>query len=666
MNVGTALAGVRLDGALVTGGAVSFNEAGSSLTHPSVLTLGNGAQTYGGAVTLLGAVTVLNSANTEPTTGTFHGGGTIIFDGNIVSGVTVVAASGTPELDVRAGGGTVEFDAPVTTTGDFAPGGASVVFKGSVGPVGTFTVLPNDPNTGIGGIDINGGGVTTGGSQIFSQPTVLSANTVLQAGGNVTFASTLNGSNLATGTPYTLDIKVSGGTIAFNGIVGGLVPLESLTTENVGTTVGTTQFNMVLPLAASGLAGVNVLGAVNIGTNADFEAVGVAGGAVPTIRSGVTYLGQVGTGTQTYGGAVTLGLSSLTQQRTVLQDLAATGDITFNGRINGKVDGDAGLSVNSNGDEFFNQLVGDVHTLASLSTDDVSGGTGTTRFNMDLTQAGTAAGVRVAGTVSVNDLVAFNATGGLVRPTILSGGAQNYALDATVRQGTVLTIDSTLRTAGLPADNGNVIFQGRVDSGATAQDLQVNSPGNEIFKGLVGSVAPLASLTTDATGPGTGQTRFLMTLPASGPLGSTVGGVNVVGNVTVNDGVFLQVAGSSSVGLSYTPSVLSGGTQTYVGPATLAGTTVLVSTGGNVAFKSTVDSDTLATPQALTIFTTAAGSTITFAQAVGGTFPLASPAHRGRGHHAAQWRQRHDDRFAGLRSGRHARPGRGPALDQRD
>ncbi len=637
MNVGTALAGVRINGPLVTGGAVSFNEAGSSLTNPSVLTLNNGAQTYGGVVTLLGAVTVLNSANTEPTTGTFHGGGVITFDGNIVSGVPVNVTAGTPELDVRAGAGTIEFDAPITTTGDFAPGGASVVFKGTIGPVGTFTVLPNDLNTGLGGIDINGGSVTTGGSQIYNFNTVLSRDTVMQAGGNITFVKTLDGSNNPLdGSAYTLDLKLTGSgspVVAFDGIVGGLVPLKSLTTENVGATVGTTQFNMVLPLAGTGKGGVNVINAVNIGTNADFETVGLAGGTVPTILSGVTYRGQVGTGTQTYGGAVTLGLSGVLHQTTVLQDIAAAGSITFNGRVNGQADGDAGLSVNSNGDEVFNQLVGDAHTLASLSTDDVSGGTGSARFSMDLTQTGAAAGVRVAGTVNVNDLAAFNATGGLVHPTILSGGAQNYALAATVNRGTVLTIDPALRTAGLPADNGNVIFQSTVDSGATAQDLQVNTPGNEIFKGLVGYTSPLASLTTDATGPATGQTRFLMTLPTGNAFQNNPGGVNVSGNVTVNDGVFFQVANSFTLfeGTDYTPSVISGGTQTYVGPATLGGATVLVSTNGNVAFNSTVDSNTLAPPQPLTIVTPAAGSAITFAQAVGGTFPLASLTTAGTG-----------------------------------
>ncbi len=629
MTVGTAPAGVRLNGPLTIGGAVTFNEAGSSLAQPSVLTLGNGPQTYGGTVTLLGAVTVLNSASTEPATGTFHGGGTITFNGNIVSGVPVVAATGTPELDVRAGAGTVEFDAPVVTTGDFAPGGASVIFRGSVGPLGTFTVLPNDLDTGIGGVDLNGGSVTTGGSQFFNVPTVLSANTTLQAGGNITFASTLDGSNLLTNQPYALDIKVSGGTIAFNGIVGGIVPLESLTTENVGATVGVTRFGMILPVAGSGLGGVNVINAVNIGTTADFEAVGLAGGTVPTILTGVTYLGQVGAGTQTYGGAVVLGLSGLLGQTTVLRDLPAAGSITFNGRIDGKVDGDAGLSVNAAGDEFFNQLVGDAHPLASLSTDDAVGGTGATRFNMDLTQTGVAAGVRVAGTVSVNDRAIFSATGGLVHPTILSGGAQNYALDATVSQGTVLTIDPALRTAGLPADSGNIIFQQKVDSGATAQDLQVNTPGDEVFDGLVGSTAPLASLTTDATGPRTGQTRFVMTLPLTG-LAAGVGAVNTTGGLTINDAVLFRVANTADLPANH-PGVVSGGTQTYHGAATLGDLTILTSTGGNIVFNATLDSDAAATPRDLITNTTAVGSLTTFAGAVGGTFPLASLRTNGLG-----------------------------------
>ena len=297
-------AGVRVNGAVTTSGPAVFDVAGSNLMQPSVLTLGSGAQTYGTltnpvgtAVTLLGAVTVLNSANTQPTPGTFNGGGTITFNGNIVAGTA------TPELDVRAGVGTAEFDGSINTTGDFEPGGASVVFKGNVGtaadPLGVFTVQPNSGGTGTPGLDLNGGTYITGGSQNYPFATVISANTVLQAGGNVTFGSTLNGNNPL--RPYSLTINVNGGTIAFNGVVGGIVPLLSLTTGNTGTVIGTTQFSMALPTAASGLGGVNVLNAVTINTNADFETTGVVGVTGPTVLSGVTFNGMTGTGTQIYG-----------------------------------------------------------------------------------------------------------------------------------------------------------------------------------------------------------------------------------------------------------------------------------------------------------------------------------------------------------------------------
>ena len=151
-NLTLAPAGVRVFGPVTTYGPVTFNVANSTLAQPSVLTLNNGAQSYGTlanptttVVTLAGPVTVLNSANTESLLGTFNGGGTITFNGDIVAAVAA------PELDVRAGVGTVEFDQGIFTMGDFAPGGASVVFKGLIGttanPLGTFTVLPNNGGT---------------------------------------------------------------------------------------------------------------------------------------------------------------------------------------------------------------------------------------------------------------------------------------------------------------------------------------------------------------------------------------------------------------------------------------------------------------------------------------------------------------------------------------
>ncbi len=614
----TVQAGVLVNGPVTTGGPASFAVTNSSLAQPSVLTLGNGAQTYGTAttppgtaITLAGPVTVLNSANSV-SGGVFTGGGTITINGNIVAGVA------NPELDIRAGAGTTVFDGSVYTSGDFAPGGASVVFNGSVGtaaaPVGVFTVLPNNGGIITPMVDLNGGTYVTAGSFMFTLPTLLSANTILQAGGNATFNNTINGNNPL--SPYSLTVNLNGGTAFFNGVVGGTIPLASLTIGNVGATLGTTRFGMDLSGLGANQGGVNVLGAVTINTNADFEA---SSATVPTILSGVTYNGFVGTGTQTYGqsgsaAAVTLG------QNTILRDLATPGGITFNGNVNAAVDGGASLSVNAVGDESFNQLVGNNFRLASLTADNFGTVGGSTRFNMNLTPAGTVGGVRVAGPVTINDAVVFNTTGGFTLPTILSGGAQTYALAATVNQNAVLT-----------AASGDIVFANTVNSGATAQTLQVNTPGNEVFRGLVGFTSPLANLLTDAAGTVGGQTQFVMTKPAVGATGSNLGGVNVSGNIVVNDGVLFQVGGTQATGAAFDPSVVTGGSQTYNGPVTLGNQTLLTSSTGNIAFNSTVDSVSPTAPQQLTLLTSAAGSAITFAAPVGGINALASLLTQGSG-----------------------------------
>ena len=263
-----------------------------------------------------------------------------------------------------------------------------------------------------------------------------------------------------------------------------------------------------------------------------------------------------------------------------------SGSITFNGKINATSNGGAFLSVNTSGDEIFNQLVGNTFALSSLTTDELGTVGGTTRFNMDLTQGGAAAGVQTVGTVNVNDRVAFNATGGTTLPTVLSGGAQTYVLAATVRQNTVLT-----------AMGGNIAFNGTVDSGATASALTVNTPNDEVFGSAVGSVAPLASLTTDDP---------------------TV--------LTPSGHVIFASAGTAAV-----PSVTTIGTQTYNDAATLRAATILTSTGGNLVFNSTVDSDNVVTPRDLVTNTPTVGSLVTFAQTVGGTAPLASLTTNGSG-----------------------------------
>ncbi len=542
MTVGTAAAGVIVDGPITINDPVVFAVVGSSLAQPGVLTLGNGAQTYTGEVSLA-TNTVLVSALTLPTAGSpFTGGGAINF-----SSTLGIVGTGGNNLFVRAGVGTATFGSTINVSG-LDLGGAMATFDGPIVLPGLLSVEPNGGGTS-GTVVLTGGGLTTTGAQVYNASVILGANTVLVssdpavAGGSIVFNGTVDGT-------YSLTLNTPGDEV-FNGLVGSLAPLASLTTDAVGPVGGTAEFNMD---AAGATAGVNVAGAVTINDGVRFDVAGsqLAAGGPASVLSG---------GTQTYQGAATLA------QDTSLVSSGA-GDLTFAGRV----DGGHGLALSSAGNEVFGGLVGNINKLASLTTDAVGPVGGTAEFNMDA--AGATAGVNVAGAVTINDGVRFDVAGSQLAAggpaSVLSGGTQTYQGAATLAQDTALVSSGA----------GDLTFAGRVDGG---HGLALSSAGNEVFGGLVGNINKLASLTTDAVGPVGGTAEFNM--DAAG----ATAGVNVAGAVTINDGVRFDVAGSSLTNTG-PASVLSGGAQTYQGAATLAQDTVLTSSGaGDLTFAGRVD-----------------------------------------------------------------------------
>ena len=102
--------------------------------------------------------------------------------------------------------------------------GSTATFEGALVLSGGLSVSAS------GGIDLNGGSIATEGPQTYRDPVLLTADTVLtsQFGGNITFASTVDGA-------FALTVNTAGVT-AFDGAVGGTIALASLTTDAPGTT----------------------------------------------------------------------------------------------------------------------------------------------------------------------------------------------------------------------------------------------------------------------------------------------------------------------------------------------------------------------------------------------------------------------------------------------
>ena len=278
--------------------------------------------------------------------------------------------------------------------------------------------------------------------------------------------------------------------------------------------------------------------------------------------------------TQEYGGAVTLSSTS---------NLTGVG-VTFDSTL----DGAYGLSVNNTGITTFNAVVGGVTKLTTLL---INGRTTihTTAINTSSTQEYT-------GAVT------------LTSSSILSGSG--------------VAIDSTL-------------------DGAYA--LNVIDTGMATFNGVVGGGVPLTSLIV--TGPSTIHTSAINTSNTQEYIGgvaltstTALTGVGISFDSTIDGAYGLSVnntamtAFNGSVGLGARLSSLlingalninmgavnSTGAQTYTGAVTLLKDTALSSSNGTIRFASTLDSDSTATPRALS--TNAAKTQ--FDAAVGGLAPL--------------------------------------------
>jgi filamentous hemagglutinin family protein len=556
MNAAGAKAGVLISGPVTVNGSAIFNTAGTSLTVPSILTLQNGAQTYGGTLNLE-TTTFLVSASGLPAAGAgFTGGG--VMDFTSTQGIT---STGGQDFYVRAGAGTDTFGSTINVR-RLDLGGAAATFDGPITLGGLLSVEPN--SGGITGLlKLNGGAITTAGSQTYNAGIILGATTTLTSldsagdGGNIVFNSTIDSGPQR----RALTVNTPGDEV-FLGIVGGNSELASLATDAAGAVGGTARFEMTVSAASAGVAGVNVAGAITIHDAADFDVSGstLAASGPLSVSSG---------GAQTYDGPVTLTLvTSLASANTA----GDGGNIVFQSTVDSGGGGARGLAVSTPGNEVFNGIVGGGAALASLTTDVVGASGGAARFGMDITgaPAGTA-GVNVQGAVAINDAVNFDVLGSSVAPggpvAVSTGGAQSYLGAAT------LSADTSLASSG----GGALTFASTVNG---AQGLALSTSGAELFTGVIGGTTALTSLS--ATG---GSVEFDIDLKGSP---AAPAAVSVAGPITIAAPVTFDVTDSTA----QQPTVLTSGSfaQTYGKAVTLLQATVLESSGqGGLIFNSTVN-----------------------------------------------------------------------------
>lgn len=463
----------------------------------------------------------------------------------------------------------------------------TTTFAGAVG-LGTGNELGTLTLDAGGSANVGAGSVTTVDSQTWGDNVVLQGPTTFASttGGDITFAGTVN----SDGTGRALAVNTSGVT-SFGGVVGGLSPLATLTTDAPGslrlganiTTTGAQTLNDPVTLTGNvSLTGgsIDVAGAVDSDSTARVFAIGASGGAVTlggalgatnaissvTINAATIGLNDVRTvGAQSYSGITTLngdyvstsagpisfGGNVLIAGATLVQTAgdAGTDDISFSGTIN---------STGSAQPLTLNAGEGDI-SLAGDTGLGVAGG-----------QFPLASITATGATISLNDV---RTTGAHLYngPTSLAGALSSTTSgDIDINGALTLTADATIGTTA-----GGVFFRSTVNSDGTARALTVNTGGS-------------------------GLTRF----------GASVGGINRLSTLTTNaDGSTFIAAGQ----------IRTSGDTRFQDAVTLGGDVVIEV--NDLSFDSTLNSDALNTPRTLTVNSGTnsgdAGETV-FTGAVGG------------------------------------------------
>lgn len=542
----------------------------------------------------------------------------------------------------QTGGGPVNFGAALTTSGDvsFASpvtltravtlAANDVTFGSTIGAsVGNADLVINTNNNGVttfggavggirslttnaDGLTRIGASITTSGGISLANDVVLIANSTI-AGNTVNFGSTVD----SDGTARVLIVNTSGGgTTTFNGVVGGVSPLASLTTNADGTTVlsggavtttGSQTYSNPVNLASdTQLAGSDVTFGATLNSTGANRSLGITGSAVfgNSVGATMSLTSLTTSGAASFAGPIvrtvtaqSYGGNVLLTGNTQFTATSPTGTVSFAAAL----DGPAAATINAGGDTLLSGPIGATTPLASLTTDPAG-------------------------------------------RTLLNGGAVSTTGAQTFGDAVILGASTTFTASDLT-------FGGTLNSDGPARAITANASGTTRFAGVVGGTSPLLSIFTNNAGQTilatsgittTGSQTYgdVTTLGANVTLtadavtfGSTLNSDATARALTVNlTGTealqFSATVGAASALSSLTvqggftrlgASVTTNGAQTYSSPVVLLQSVAL--SGNAVTFGSTLNSG--ATARDLTLLLPSGGAS-RFEGNIGGASALQS------------------------------------------
>jgi len=587
-------------------GSVTFNQPVGSVAPLASITIDSATDVTVNSTMNVGSLPITNGAGTVA----------------INSGITSTAAGGinieSPEINM-AGSITTASGGPLVLNNS----GALTIAPGT-----SFDISGPFQQTGAGSVSIGGSVVTHDADIQFTGPTTLSSPTSLNshvlAGGNISFAGTLQGAQ-------TLTLDAGSGDIQFNGVVGTLaIPLNDIQIDSAHhVTASSAMFAATLTqLAGTGLTSFSALqttdlNGINLSGNGFTFNSNVTTGAggpilinnagsltftntVYSIAGGLTQSGLGSTwvaGSFTTGGAISFAAPVILSDTTSLNTSASSQNITFHSTLTNDMLGphdltlNAGtgnitcagaigaaqigaLTISSVGNASFNAI-----SAASLLQ---SAGTGTTAISGNISTSG-GSGIHLTGTnFNINGTVATAAAGPfsiintgplsltLGNSTLIDGSFSQSGGGAVTLSGTVATNNQNISfangitlagTASLSSGSGlgaGSITLSSAVNGNHPFTLNAGTGGDIILGANLGAATPLGALTVSSVR----NITYPLTHAASIVQGASPGTTIITGPFNTTALLGVSIAGSA---ISQNGAI----TTTNAGPAAFMNTGAL-------------------------------------------------------------------------------------------
>lgn len=502
----------------------------NSDSGPLAITANRDVVVGANVVTGAGDVIVTAGDNAGPTggvhvttVGQIHSGGGVTLTGSdlttsmgLVDSVRI-DADGANDQVLAVGNTTIESGLNAPPTADVVIAGQLHSTTGNIGITANQNVLLSTLVT-----------ADTGNVTLFSD-VILDGDSAITAGGDATFDQTINDDG--NGTTGSILVVSAAGTTTFSGAIGNTAAIESLTSNNGGTTevngnitvVNNIQFDDAVVLTSSISITSN---ADDITFNSTVDAANAANEQLTLTASmgDILFAGDVGT--TELGGLTISDVQSVTSNGDIrsgfITQTSGAGTTAFNGAVSTSTS--AGIDLTGN--EFtFGDLAG---------VDDVT-----------TTGAGTVT-ISNSGQLTINSNANFVLTGEFNQ---LGGGNVAIGADLSTTDDDVTFTNNVdlIDMVSISTGIGNVLFTSAVDDDGvmgTNSDLTITANGTTRFNATVGTSDALDSLTL-----------------TGGGLAELEGDVTTVNDITIDDAIVL------------TNSI------------------VITSTTGSVFFNSTVDSE---------------------------------------------------------------------------